>query len=350
MSEKERNKMELKERYIYQVIRRIPKKQREEITMELRELIDEMCEHDTIEHVLEKLGNPEEFAKKYRDGNNYIIGPKYYDDYIWVLKIVLACVLISGIVSAVVSGITGQDWSGETVSAIVNGTVDIIGSIITDTLVNLIGGGLVAISGITLIFALMERQNMKINVKQGKSWTPEQLTPIPDKKVLISRSDSMVGLVFTVLCAGIFLFVPELFGAYIFEDGEFIRTIPLFNLEKWNLILPFLMVGFGLCFVDEMIRLVTGTYSRVVMISNIVTGVLQIVLSIVILKMLPFWNENFAKEASKTFHREFTSKGDLMHYWGTDVISNVVLMVLLAVILIEMGVTIYKTLRYVVER
>ncbi len=350
MSEKERNKMELKERYIYQVIRRIPKKQREEITMELRELIDEMCEHDTIEHVLEKLGNPEEFAKKYRDGNNYIIGPKYYDDYIWVLKIVLACVLISGIVSAVVSGITGQDWSGETVSAIVNGTVDIIGSIITDTLVNLIGGGLVAIGGITLIFALMERQNMKINVKQGKSWTPEQLTPIPDKKVLISRSDSMVGLVFTVLCAGIFLFVPELFGAYIFEDGEFIRTIPLFNLEKWNLILPFLMVGFGLCFVDEMIRLVTGTYSRVVMISNIVTGVLQIVLSIVILKMLPFWNENFAKEASKTFHREFTSKGDLMHYWGTDVISNVVLMVLLAVILIEMGVTIYKTLRYVVER
>lgn len=350
MSEKERNKIELKERYIYQVIRRIPKKQREEITMELRELIDEMCEHDTIEHVVEKLGNPEEFAKKYRDGNNYIIGPKYYDDYIWVLKIVLACVLISGIVSAVVSGITGQDWSGETVSAIVNGTVDIIGSIITDTLVNIIGGGLVAIGGITLIFALMERQNMKINVKQGKSWTPEQLTPIPDKKVLISRSDSMVGLVFTVLCAGIFLFVPELFGAYILEDGEFIRTIPLFNLEKWNLILPFLMVGFGLCFVDEMIRLVTGTYSRVVMISNIVTGVIQIVLSIVILKMLPFWNENFAKEASKAFHREFTSKGDLMHYWGTDVISNVVLMVLLAVILIEMSVTIYKTLRYAVER
>lgn len=351
MSEKDRREKDLKERYIYQVIRRIPKRQREEIRMELNELIEDMCEHDSMEHVLEKLGSPEEFAKKYRGEEHFVIGPKYYDDYIWVLKIVLVCVLISGIVSTIINAITGLNWNAGTVSALVTGTVDIVTELMTDTIVNFVIGGLTAFGGVTLVFAWMEHQKMKIDLKRGqeKSWSPEQLTPVPEKKALISRSDSVVGLVFTVLCGGIFLFAPELVGAYIFEEKEFIRSIPVFNLEQWNLILPFLMVALGLCFIDEMIRLVSGCYCKVVMISNIVTGMLQMVLGIVILKILPFWNDDFTKEVSEAFEREFTSKGDLLRYWGTNVISNVVLAVLVGAILIEMGVTIYKTLRYGTE-
>lgn len=41
MSEKER---ELMKRYIYQVVRRLPKDQRQEIGMELEELIEDMFE------------------------------------------------------------------------------------------------------------------------------------------------------------------------------------------------------------------------------------------------------------------------------------------------------------------
>ncbi len=343
MKEKEQ---ELRERYIYQVIRRIPKNQREEIRMELRELIDEMCEHDTIEHVLEKLGEPEKFARQYRDENSYVIGPKYYDNYIWVSKIVFVCVAISAIVSSLINGIIAQDWTGNTIVAIINGIVDIIVNIITDTFANLIIGLLTAFGGVTLVFAIMERQNVKIDLKQEKSWSPEQLEPIPDKKMQLSRGDSVAGIVATVLCGGIFIFAPELLGAYIFDNGEFVRSIPVFNLDEWNLILPFMIAVLGLCFFDEMIRLAVGCYCKVVMVSNVVTGILQLILTIVIIKVLPLWNVNFAKETAEAFDREFTSKGDMMTYWGTDMISNLVLSIIFVLTLVEMGTTIYKTLRY----
>lgn len=336
----------MKERYIYQVIRRLPKEQREEIKMELEELIDDMCENDTIEHVLEKLGDPEEFAKKYRNENSYVIGPKYYDTYLWVLKIALICTALSAVCSSVLNGIITRNWKAEGISEVVN----VITEIIADTIGNGIVSLCTAFGIVTLIFALMERQNVKMKEKQPGVWKPEQLTPIPDKKSVISRSDCVIGMVFILLFGGILLFAPELIGAYVFENKEYVRSIPIFNLEKWSLILPFLIAVFLLAFMDEMVQLVTGYYCKAVMVSNIVTGVLQIILAIIILKVFPFWNPDFARECSESFGKKFTSKGDLMHYWGTDVISNVVLAGIIIITLCEMGVIIYRTLKFGIEK
>lgn len=339
MTEKD---LEMKERYIYQVIRHLPKDQREEIRMELNELIDDMCEHDSMEHVLEKLGAPEKFARKYRDENRYVIGPNYYDNYIWVLKIVLICVAISTVISIINNGIFSQPQQILGMDSIVDMIANIIADVISEGIVSVF----TAFGGVTLVFALMERQNVKMNDKEPKDWKVDSLPPIPDKKGLIQRSDCVVGMVFILLFGGIMVFAPELFGAYVFEDNEFTKIIPIFNLEKWNLILPFLMVSFSLGFIDEMIQLVTGCYCKIVMISNIICGVLQMTFSVIVLKMLPFWNVDFAKECSVAFNKTFSSKGDLLHYWGSDVISNVVLLIIIIATLIEMTSTIYKTINY----
>ena len=339
MTEKD---LEMKERYIYQVIRHLPKDQREEIRKELNELIDDMCEHDSMEHVLEKLGAPEKFARKYRDENRYVIGPNYYDNYIWVLKIVLICVAISTVISIVNNGIFSQPQQILGMDSIVDMITNIIAGVISEGIVSVF----TAFGGVTLVFALMERQNVKMNDKEPKDWKVDSLPPIPDKKGLIQRSDCVVGMVFILLFGGIMVFAPELFGAYVFEDNEFTKIIPIFNLEKWNLILPFLMVSFSLGFIDEMIQLVTGCYCKIVMISNIICGVLQMTFSVIVLKMLPFWNVDFAKECSVAFNKTFSSKGDLLHYWGSDVISNVVLLIIIIATLIEMTSTIYKTINY----
>ena len=102
------NDKDIVERYIYDVTRRVPEKQRQDIRLELTSLIEDMCEEEgaTVEEVLEKLGSPAEFAKRYRDENNYIIGPDYYDNYIWVLKIGAIAIAISSIISAVPRSIT----------------------------------------------------------------------------------------------------------------------------------------------------------------------------------------------------------------------------------------------------
>ena len=101
---------EWKERYIYAVTRRLPKKQRREVALELEELISDMLEDGgTIEEVLVRLGDPAAFAKKYQDGARCLIGPAYFDNYIWLLRIVLICTaagsFAAGMIEAVRSGV-----------------------------------------------------------------------------------------------------------------------------------------------------------------------------------------------------------------------------------------------------
>lgn len=55
-----------------------------------------------MDQVLKSLGNPAALARRYRDGESYVVGPENYDTYLLVLKIVLISVLIGFVVSAVV--------------------------------------------------------------------------------------------------------------------------------------------------------------------------------------------------------------------------------------------------------
>ena len=55
MTDRER---ELINRYVYEVTRRVPKEQRDEIELEMRELIGDMLEELTLDQVFAKLGDP----------------------------------------------------------------------------------------------------------------------------------------------------------------------------------------------------------------------------------------------------------------------------------------------------
>jgi hypothetical protein len=113
---------DLIERYLYDVVRRLPEKQREDIKQELRTLIEDMLmEKGGVENttekdlklVLEQLGNPADLARSYRGSGKYLIGEKYYDQYILVLKIVLICtgigLLISFVVSTIIQSTSATD-------------------------------------------------------------------------------------------------------------------------------------------------------------------------------------------------------------------------------------------------
>lgn len=341
---------DLMERYIYEVVRRLAREQRAEISMELRELIGDMASDSSMNEVLQKLGDPAIFARKYRNENRYLIGPDYYDNYEWVMKIVVFGIAVSAVVSAIVQAITTNSW----INAVFK-------EMIENTFVSLACGfGIV-----TFIFAVLERQQVKVNLKEEKewsvdeleknkvsekiSWTPERLGPVPDKRGLISRADSVVSLIFEVVFSVLLIFAPYLFGAYVFDGGEFVRTIPLFNLDNWYLILPVLLLSILIGFIDDLVRLMKGCYCKVVMVSNIVAGLLQLILLYVALKILPIWNPAFLDEVSTEFGRNVTSKGDIFFYYGTDIFSNIILGFTLLVVCLELGTTIYKTIRYGIE-
>lgn len=340
------------ERYIYEVTRRVPQEMRDEIRLELQGLIEDMCatEECSVEDALQKLGNPAEFAKRYRGDNNYVIGPEYYDNYIWLLKIAAIAIGISAIVSALVHGMIDVDsWSGfftnffqEFFSILINGTISMVGVV-------------------TIIFAILEHQKIKVdimpkekwsvndltkNVASVKSWTPASLPPVPDKRAVISRSDSIVSIIFIIIFSALLLCAPQLFGAFEYNDGKLQSIACIFNLNEWDAIAPIFIFCLFVALVDEVIRLVTGYYCKIVMCSNIICNALQIVGSAFLLKCMPLFNTNFTAQIQQFKGISEFSKGDILHYWGGDYITNIILLFICGIAFIETGVTIYKTLRY----
>lgn len=330
------------DRYIFEVIKRVPKKHREDISKELKELISDMSENDTVENVLNKLGDPAVFARKYSDDSHYLIGPSYYDNYLTVLKIVSICVGISILVSSVIAIIMNE-----------------LSSII-DILTNLVASGISVFGAVTLVFAILERRNVKFEVN-NKKWSVNDLTEVTelerkvwssdtvliDKKAIIKRSDTVVSIVFTVIFCVLIAAAPQLFGYYVFNsENELIKTIPVFNIEKWNMIAPLWIASMLAGLVDDIICLVTGFYCKVVVVSKVITGSIQVALTYIILKVMPFWNPSFVSDLSELLDVTFSSKTDLLTYWNTSIISNIFLAIICFATLLEIIISIYKTIKY----
>jgi len=162
---------------------------------------------------------------------------------------------------------------------------------------------------------------------------------------MISRGDSIVGIVFIVIFSVLLIFAPHFFAA-VFMDGETVTTVPVFNLDQWRIILPVFVLSLLIGLVDEILRLVVGIYCKLVMISNIICGTIQILLSIVVLKVLPIWNPNFVLELELALGDNANSGAKFLTYWNADIVSNGLLAFIVIITLLEIGMTIYKTLRY----
>ena len=84
------------ERYVHDVARRLPEKEREDVKDELRaniyDMLPEGASEEQIRNVLYELGSPASLAGKYRQNPRYLISPAYYDEYVNVLKWVLPLV------------------------------------------------------------------------------------------------------------------------------------------------------------------------------------------------------------------------------------------------------------------
>ena len=96
-------KNDLIERYVYAVTKYMKADLKKDVSAELETIIQDMLEercgdvmpteHD-IRVVLTELGTPAELASKYKsETQDCLIGQPYYNLYVYVLKIVTACVI-----------------------------------------------------------------------------------------------------------------------------------------------------------------------------------------------------------------------------------------------------------------
>jgi hypothetical protein len=282
--------MEIINRYIYAVTKRLRPSQREDIEEELRGLIEDMlaarCAEEEpkksdINEVLKKLGDPSKLADQYRDTTRYLIGPEYFETYLLVLKIILF---------AVVFGVT----LASTIAVFVNAPLNIaqgLGGFIS----NIVTSALSAFAWVTIIFAIVERvRSNNDTLIANKEWDPSSLPEIPSKKAAIKKSEPIVGIVFAVLFIILFSLTSQLIGVYHFENGKLTSVTPLFGAGL-SRFLPLITVLLCISILKECIKLVVGKWTLSLALANTVLNFIALVFCAVIFTSPDVWNENFIK-------------------------------------------------------
>lgn len=258
-------KHDLIERYVYAATKRLPGKNREDVSMELRGLIDDMlterCGDEAptekdIRVVLTELGTPMEVYAKYdEDADKCLIGQPYYSTYKFVIKIVLASVVLGMTIVSVIQ-------------AVVEPTVWY--EMISEWIGNLSGSLMTAFAFVTILFAFFQDKGIRLDTSSNL----DELPSVPKKKQEISKVEPVIGIVIDILFVIVFLAAPHLLGAVSTETGV---IVPIFNVAviraHWYIITLFALFGI----VRETVKLLEGRYNNKVMLTTIVTNGLSAV-------------------------------------------------------------------------
>lgn len=289
--------MEIINRYVYAVTKRLPESQRQDIAQELRGLIEDMIEERTgsrepnqtdVEEVLLALGNPSELALKYGANRRYLISPELFTPYITILKIVFGAIAISMTVVFIIETFLAPTF-------LLNHLLGYIGSTITI--------GAQAFAWVTIGFAFAEFKGQVPNdLKQigATKWKPSDLPVIPDRKKQIKRSESIIGIIFSIIGLVFIIFSNHLIGVFIFENDKLVKIIPLFNIDSLQNYLPFIYGLIVLGIIKECLKLIVGKWTKKLALYNLLINLLSLFFVLMIFRDQLIWNPTFIKELNQT--------------------------------------------------
>jgi hypothetical protein len=178
---------ELIERYVREVARRLPAKQRADVVRELRssllDALDDRFGPDATwaqaAILLRENGSPKQVAASYRPEDLYLIGPEWYPAFSLVLRIVLtafsgALVLASAL-------------------AVVTRPASEVGGVLLSLVNGIVHGGVIAFAIVTAIFHLLQRTE-KPPVDFGDAFDPDDLPPAVECDAA-GRGEAIAGLI-----------------------------------------------------------------------------------------------------------------------------------------------------------
>lgn len=188
----------LVERYVSEVVRRLPEDEREDVRSELTcniyDMLPDEPSDDQIASILSDLGSPALLANQYRHEQRYLISPALYTNYIRVLKWIIP---LAGSVLMIFGLILGLPKTLDSTASDLGGFAL---SIITMGLIPGVVGALNALILTTAGFAIAERITSRSNGKEKLKWTVDQLPPaIDEEKAKIPLSKGTKELVATAI-------------------------------------------------------------------------------------------------------------------------------------------------------
>jgi hypothetical protein len=215
--------MNLIDKYIVEVGKHLPRRQRADIEAEIRSTLEDMLEERKqvqtrdeealIVELLKEYGSPREIAATYKT-HQYLIGPRLFPTFETVLRIVLAVVAGASLIGLGFS-LTKTGWTGPEFA-----------SAMGQWFGGLIGGLIAAFGNIAFIFAIIERtQAANRFEKEVKEWDPKALNSEPDPD-RVDLPDHIATIIFTVLGLVIFNLYPNVLSIRFVSDGTWV-TIPI---------------------------------------------------------------------------------------------------------------------------
>jgi hypothetical protein len=255
----------LAERYVHAVTSRLPEEQRADVADELRASIADRVESlleerpgldpALAEHeALVELGEPTALAAEYTGRRLQLLGPEVYPAWERTLRgILLVAVPVSTLAFAIVQVATGESPG------------DVLGSAVWMALTLVVHIAFWT----TLVFVLVERGGGGSGVRESLDvdWSPEQLPAARRRRG--SLTDLVATLTFLALFAA--LLVWQQVRPPLSLDGD---DVPVLDPDLWSFWLPLVLVLLVVEAGFEVVKYLTGGWTRDLAIANVVLGAL----------------------------------------------------------------------------
>jgi hypothetical protein len=263
------------DRYIYDVVRRLPEHMKEDVSKELKQNIEDMLEEDNnqenLEHILKTLGNPRKLAHTYKAKPAYVVSPLYYDDYLRILKIVIFIFASVGLIVGMIEAF----FDVEPISIFT-----FIIRLFSRVFNHLFNGVIQAFAWTTLVFWGISYLSDKEAIKS--EWKLEDLPEIPQSNhYKINR----VGTLFELSISSIFnlawiiVLMRYIHVIGIYDERGLIA--PIINAKVAQTFIPFFIITLGVTLSLGLMKLFSGKWSISIAIAH--TAATILFLSVILL-------------------------------------------------------------------
>lgn len=330
------------ERYIYEVVRRIPRKKRKQCEGELRNKILDMCEYDekNVMNVLNKLGNPAEYAKRYNNSKALFVSNEHLEQYIKILKVIISCTITVAVILAFFKTIN-TDISNTILET--KFYVDFFRTFFILFFEYAFSGCFFTVILLTIIFALIKYK--KANKRNEEEWTAEKLSTIliPNSRNAVQINQCIIRMVVSIIVAGILIFTPDILGVCFYDGSVKTNFIPFLNYEYWTEIRNIAVCILLVEFVENLFKIISGVYTKKITFITIVFTTVEFILSFILFKVLPVFNPSFIKDVLKYKQGGTYYNVESATQWYTNTFPNIIMTIIVLCFIIKIGKTIYKS-------
>jgi len=234
-------------------------------------------------------------------GKRCLIGPQYYDTYLFILKIVLAAACFGFTLA------TALEYAANPPQQM----LPALGRYLA-TLPAIAGQ---AFAWLTVLFVVLEHCRVDLPVLTRKeNSASSSLRTVPGAAEGMKVIEPVLSIAFFVFLIALFNAAPSLAGLYHVDEHAAATFIPLLNAPVFNAFLPYFTALFVLHALKNAFYLVTRQWTKGLGVADSILSVATLILFFLALANTGIWNESFPRYLMQGGFLD--GKVDLKAIWG----------------------------------